>query len=193
MKNSSQVYTWEKDISIVTNPLLFKQLAIVSFGAGLFMAVVFSIILLIIGDYGDIPPLLLVSLLTAVGLFLLLLLVSLVYFRNRIRVRFTVDSRGALWETIDKRAISGARLAILGGILGRNPQAAGAGLLAAAREKEYASWNQLSAVEYRDKYRMIVLRNSWRPVMMIVCLPENYEEVANYIRDLEKVTVKKKD
>ena len=185
MANQEQLFSWEKDISILTNPLILKQLILVSLGAGLFMAFLLSLILALSGDFRGIPPMLLVSLYVSLGFFLFLLLVSLLYFRNHIRVRFTVDSKGALWETVDKRAVTGSRLAMLGGVLGRNPQAAGAGMLAATREKECITWNQLVSVEYTDQHRMITIRNSWRPIMMLVCLPENYEQVKEFVKYIE--------
>jgi len=182
--NKVQSLIWEKDISIITNPLIFKQLALVSIGAGLFMAVLLTVILAVSGDYTGIPPMLLVSLITSFGLFLLLLLVSLLYFRNRIRVKFTVNHKGALWETIDKRAVTGIRLSVLSGILGGSLQAAGAGILAAAREKEFISWNEANSIAYDSSNHMIIIRNNWRPIMMLVCLPENYKQVAELIRSV---------
>ncbi len=175
--------TWVKAISIITNPLIFKQITLLSLCVGLFMAALLSLMLALSGDFAGIIPMLKVSFISAAALFLLLLLVALLYFRNRIEVRFTIDKRGVLWETVDKRALIGARLAVLGGILGRNPQAAGAGILAAAREKEFVSWSQVLSAEYNCRHKMIVLRNNWRPIMMLVCLPDNYKQVAALVSE----------
>lgn len=171
------VISWETDIRLATNPLVLKQLMLVALGSGLFMAFLLTLILATTGEFRDIPMMLLISLLAAGGLGLLLLLVTLVLFGNRIRVRFTVNKEGALWETVDPRALRGSRLAMLAGVLGPSPQAVGAGSLAVSREKEFVQWSDLSAVQCDERRHTIVLRSSWRPVMMVICLPGNYEHV----------------
>ncbi len=173
---------WETELSLLTSPLVLKQLAFVVGGTGLFMALLLSLILALSGDYSGIPVIWLISLLTALGLGLLLLLVVLFFFRNRMAVRFTVNEKGVLWETIDKRARAAGRLALLAGLLGRHPGAVGAGMLAVAREKEMARWQELSSVTYDGRRFMLTLRHSWRPVMLVACLPQNYEQVAAYVR-----------
>jgi len=175
--------TWETDISLLGNPLVMKQLALVVLGSGLIMALLLSFIFLTTGEFRDIPMMLLITLLMTGGFGLLLVLVMLVFFGNRTRVRFTVDEAGMIWETRDQRARTGNRLAVLAGILGRSPQTAGAGILAATREKEYAAWKDLASFENDPRHRMITVRNSWRPVMMLVCLPENYQGVMDAIQD----------
>ncbi len=168
---------WETDIRLATNPLVVKQLMLIALSSGLFMAFLLSFVLATTGDYRDVPMMLLISLAAAGGLGLLLLLVTLVIFGNRIRVRFIVNHEGALWETVDPRVLSGSRLAMLAGVLGPSPQAAGAGGLAVSREKELVRWDEFSAVQGDERRHTIVLRSSWRPLMMVICLPSNYEHV----------------
>jgi hypothetical protein len=179
--NNNTTLTWETDITLLSNPLFVKQLALVTIGAGLLMAFLLAFIFAATGEFDAIPMMVLISFLSIVGLGVLLFLVTLVFFGNRTSVRFTVDEKGAYWETIDKRAKTLNRLTILVGILGRSPQTAGAGTLAAAREKEFFSWSQLSLVEESRRHLMITLRNSWRPVMMLICLPENFDTVLKYV------------
>ena len=181
LSEEGDALSWETDIGLLTNPLILRQMALVVVIAGLFMAFLLSFVFAMTGDFQDIPMILLISLLAAAGLGVLMLLVSLLFFRNRIRVRFTIDAEGALWETVDKRAVAGSRLAMVAGILGRSPQTAGAGALAAAREREYVEWDEVSAVEVNPRHRMITLRGSWRPLLMLICLPENYDRVASYV------------
>jgi hypothetical protein len=186
--SESTPLTWETDITLLSNPLFVKQLVMVAVGAGLVMAFLLAFIFAATGEFDAIPMMILISFLSIIGLGVFLFLVTLVFFGNRTRVRFTVDERGAYWETIDQRAKTLNRLTILVGILGRSPQTAGAGAMAAAREKEFVAWSQLALVEDSKRHLMITLRNSWRPVMMLVCLPENFDTVLNYINS--KVEVK---
>ena len=185
--NSSSI-TWEADITLLSNPLFVKQLALVAAGAGVIMALLLSFIFAATGEIDAIPMILLISFFSIIGLGLFLFLITLIIFGNRTRVRFTVDEKGAYWETIDQRAKKLNHLTILAGILGRSAQTAGAGALAAAREKEFVAWSQLALVEDSRRYLMITLRNSWRPLMMLVCLPENFETVLDYVNS--KVDVK---
>ncbi len=179
--SKSSPLTWETDITLLSNPLFVKQLALVAVGAGLLMAFLMIFIFAATGEFDAIPMMVLISFLSIIGLGVLLFLVTLVFFGNRTTVRFKVDEKGAYWETIDKRAKTLNRLTILVSILGRSPQAAGAGALATAREKEFVSWSQLALVEDSRRHLMITLRNSWRPVMMLICLPGNYDTVLQYV------------
>ncbi len=174
----SAAVTWETAISLLGNPLIRKQLAIVVLGSGSFMAFLLSFIVAATGDFYQIPMMFKVSFWTTAGLAALMAFVVLVFFGNSMRVRFTVDETGALWETVDKRAITGNRLAILGAALARSPTAGGAATLAAARQREFVRWSDVVAAEYDQRRRMIILRNSWRPIMLIVCTSENYDRIA---------------
>ncbi len=174
--------TWETGISLLGNPLIRKQLALVVIGSGAFMALLLSFLVAAGGDADQIPMMLRISLYVTLGLGLMLVLVSLVFFGNRVRVRFTVDENGALWETVDKRALTGNRLALLGSALQRSPQAGGAAMLAAAREREFVRWSDVAAAQADRRHLMITLRNSWRPVMLLVCTPENFDEIAALAR-----------
>lgn len=172
--------TWETDITLLSNPLFLRQLLFVAVGAGLTMAVILVFVFAATGEYDAIPMMLLVSLFSVIGLGVFFILITFIVFGNRTRVRFTVDNRGAYWKTIDKRAKSLNRMTILAGILGHSPQAAGAGTLAASRENEFVGWSQIALIESNRRHLMINLRNSWRTVMMLICLPENFETVLEY-------------
>lgn len=174
--------SWEKDITILSNPLILKQMLMVIAGSGLFMAFILTVIFAATGEYRDIPAMLLVSLLTAAGLGLLFFMVTLIFFRNKTRVHFTIDETGVLWQTIDNRSKTAARLALISGILGRSPAAAGAGALSGSREKEFVRWKEIDSATFNPGQKIITLRNSWRPVMMLVCLPDNYDQIADFIK-----------
>ncbi len=184
--DQEQGFSWETNVSLLTNPLILRQFALVVVGAGLIMALLLSFIFAATGEFDAIPPILLVSLLTTLGFGALLLLITLAVFGGRMRVRFSLDERGALWETVDERAIRGSRLALLAGVLSRNPQAAGAGALAASRQTEFVRWRDLNAVDFDRRRSMITLRNSWRPVMLVVCDDEAFDQVRAYVESRVK-------
>lgn len=168
---------WETDVSLLTNPLIVRQLAFVVVGAGLIMALFLGFIFAATGEFDAIPPMLLAALLTTAGFGLLLLLITVVVFGGRMRVRFVVDERGVLWETVDRRAIRGSRLALLAGVLARSPQTAGAGALAAANQRTFVAWQDVRAVDVDQRRRTLTLRNSWRPTMLVVCTADVFADV----------------
>lgn len=175
--------SWETEIPLVTNPLIVRQLLLVSAGAGLLMAFLLTFILATTGEFDQIPIMLLISAAAAVVLGILLFLVALIAFGNHIRVSFTVDNEGVLWKTVDRRARAGNRLALIAGLLGGSPQTAGAGLLGTSRETEAVRWDELAGFTVAPRHRMITLRGTWRPLMMVVCLPENFDRVTAYVND----------
>jgi hypothetical protein len=166
---------------LVTNPLVLRQFGVVGLASGLVMALLLTLALTATGDFEQIPFMLLISLLAATGLGLLLVLTALVVFGNRIRVRFRLDNEGARLETIDRRSRAASRGAILFGLLAGSPGAVGAGALASAREDTFVRWQDLTDATYAPRQRTIILRNSWRAVGLLVCLPENYELVTEYL------------
>ncbi|UNC91017.1 zinc ribbon domain-containing protein [Candidatus Contubernalis alkaliaceticus] len=174
--------SWETQISLLTNPLVVKQFVMAILFSGLFMALFLSFLLLVTGEPEGIPGILVGTLIAVSVLGVLMLLAILLVFRGRFQVRFTVDHKGVLWETIDKRAKTGSRLAVVLGILGRSLPAAGAGTLAMSREKEFVSWKEMNRAEYNQNQTMITLRNSWRPVMMLVCTTDNYDMVVDFVK-----------
>lgn len=168
---------WEADVSLLTNPLVVRQLAFVVLGAGLMMVVLLGFIFIATGEFDAIVPMLQAALLTTAGFGLLLLLVTVLVFGGRIRVRFVIDEHGVLWETVDPRAVTANRFALLAGILARSPQAVGAGALARTRQRSMVSWSQVQGVEVDDRRRTLTLRDSWRPIMLVVCSPTTYPTV----------------
>jgi hypothetical protein len=179
--NREDAITWETRISLLRNPLVLRQTALVALGSGLLMALLMTVMAVARGEFGALPTLLLMSFGVALGLGLLMLGVMLVVFGGGYYVQFSVDEHGALWQTTDTRSRGASRWAILAGTLGGSPQVAGAGALALSRESIRVRWQDVSAVRTNSRHRMIVLRDRWHPVMMLVCLPENYARVARYV------------
>jgi hypothetical protein len=86
-----------------------------------------------------------------------------------------------LWETVDQRARTGSRLALIAGLLGASPQTAGAGALGMARETEAVRWDEIFDARLDPRRHMIILRGSWRPIMLVVCPPESYNRITAYV------------
>jgi predicted amidophosphoribosyltransferase len=79
---SEKEFSWETSISLFTNPLVQKQMAIAIFGGGLGLALILSFISAIDGDFRAIPTFLLISLIISLGIWLLYMIVLIVFFRQ---------------------------------------------------------------------------------------------------------------
>lgn len=172
---------WEADISLLTNPLILRQLVTLLALTGLFMSGLLSFLLAVQGEWRAIPTVLGMTLLV-VGILAVLMLPAMLFLGNRIRARFTVNEKGVLYETVGRRARTVSRLAVLLGALGGRPTTAGAGLLGMSRERESYSWRGIVSASYHPRWRGITLCNRWRAVAFLACTPGNYEQVAAYVR-----------
>ncbi len=171
---------WEADVKL-GNPLFLKQLALLTGVTGLVMALLLTFLLAVTGDAKSIPATLMIVALVTLGLGAALLLTTLVVFRGRFRARFTLDRRGVSYQTLSTPARGLSRLAAVLGLLTRNPALAGAGVVSVARESERLTWGELVRVDAYPRSYTLALRNRWRVVMMVVCTPDNYAQVADTI------------
>ncbi len=173
---------WEADAGLLTNPVMWEQWGTLLGGTALLMFLLLSFLMAVQGEWDAIPKVLGITLLGVGILALLLLFVVLVIFRNRFRVRFSLNEKGVWFETVDTCARAGGRLAALLGALGGHPIMAGAGLAGMSREREFASWRGIISAHYYPRGHSIGLRNRWRTVLFLACTPENYEQVAAFVR-----------
>ncbi len=169
-------------MSLLGQPILLRQLLLVAGLSGLIMALLMSFLLAVQGEWERIPTMLLISLCAAGGLALMMVLVILLVFGNRMRMRFALDEKGIAVEMVDRRAKRANRLAAMAGILGASPTTAGAGLSAMARESEFLTWRGIVEARYAPGRRSITLRNRWRTVAFLVCTPENYAQAEALVR-----------
>lgn len=175
---SHDTLQWEIAIPLWSNPLVVGATLKVFVIAAAVVAAMLSLIFLIEGDYDAIGSIWIAFGLTALGLFVIGLLVMALVFGNRFHCRFTIDGDGILYETIDRRARASNRLAIILGTLLRRPQAVGAGLIATSQEVQSVHWRGAFAAEYLPQHKVVVLRNRWRRLMLVYATPENYPQVA---------------
>lgn len=95
---------------------------------------------------------------------------------NHQRARFIVSERGVEYRA-EKRERAISRLAVIVGLLARNPTTAGAGALAMTRERYFVPWEGIHRVVVHRRQRVISLHNSWRTVLRLHCSAELFDEV----------------
>ena len=181
MAAPEQALSWEAEVPLVTNPLILRAWFKAMGATFLLAMLILGSVFVGTGQIAQVPMLAAVFAAAVLGLTLLGLLIMAVVFGNRLRARFVVSAQGVSYESLDNRAKSLVRLAIAAGALTGQPGATGAGLLAASREKVALPWRAVSAVRRVPQRHTIVLRNDWRDLLHLYCLPENYTAVGHFV------------
>lgn len=145
-------------------------------GGAVLAAALIGLLLGAQGEWDAVLPVATMLLGIGFGLFLLALLVMAVVFRGRMATCFTLDSKGARMQLVDRTARAGNRLAFWGGLVSGKPGAAGAGALASSQEDQWFGWNGTFTATFEPATHSISLRNGWRTLVRIYCLPGNYQQ-----------------
>jgi hypothetical protein len=179
--SASPAIIWETAIPLLTSRDIVLGV-IKGFGIALF--VIGALMTLILGSQGEwqaLPALLGMMALITFALLVVAALVMMVVFRNRLRVRYTIDAEAIRFELIDTTARTTNRLAFWLGVLTGRPQAIGAGLLAQSQETMTLSWSGAFAADCDSRRRLVTLKNRWRNLLVIHCTEANYAQVADRI------------
>lgn len=174
---------WERSFPLVTNRFywydLSKLLAITYVATG----AIFGVILAFQKEWRALPALLEGFGVLILGMGVLFVLISLVWFGNRFPTRFTINKKGALCESISRRGKFGNRAAAVAGALTASPTLAGAGLLGISGESVGIAWDEVHRVKEYPRAKVISLMNGWRVVIRLYCTAENYGQVAAAVRE----------
>jgi len=180
MAKISENLVWETDLPLFS-PMMQTQWGMGILATIAVMILIMAPIFISQGEWDALLGITTMAVATGAGLWLLGLLIMALMFRGRYRVRFTLDSKGILCETIDKVAKTANRLALVAGVLARKPGVAGSGLIAMSQESVAIRWAGAFRAVYQPKHHIILLRNNWRTLMWVQCTPENYSAVAETV------------
>jgi len=171
--------TFETRIPVFNNPLLWRQLLIVSLLSSGFVLVLLLGLNLFEDNWEQIPKSFLVWVVLAGGMFSAFTVILMLLFRGVV-TRYTISEKGVVQATLTPYRKFAKKLPFLALLFGgkQGMTAAGAGMLAQSREVIFAPWKDISLVELYPSRMEIRLKNQWRTVIQIICLPENYREIA---------------
>lgn len=173
---------WEHNVALLTNRfVLFDLFKIMSITYAL-IVVLFSLLGLLTGEMGLGWQMAQVFAVVVPLIALSLMFIMLVFYVNRMPVRYTLNSKGVTSEILGKRSRWTNRTGIVLGLLSANPTVAGASLLAKSRETTFYRWRDLHKAAYYPAAHTITLFNGWRSVARLHCTPEQYPEVASAVR-----------
>jgi hypothetical protein len=186
--------SWEIGVPILKNKVLMRQIVLLFVLTFLITSILMSIIFLTQGDIKAIPIVVLILFVVCLALFVLVLIITIVIFKNRMDLRYTLNEKGILYEMNDRRGKNINRIAIVLGLLSRNPTTTGSGLIAKSLEKSFIDFRNVVSIEPNDDDRIILLKNEWRTLIPVYCNSDNYQVVKEFIlehlikRDLAKTS-----
>jgi hypothetical protein len=175
---SSTVIAWSKNIPLVTNSFIMKDMAIV---VGLASLVLLVILLVISGGEGMDGMIMLWAVCTAFVLGAFLIACIFVLW-NRIGMQFKLNAEGAGVAMGSRERKMNTAVTIIGA-LARSPGTAGAGLLAKSSESMYVTWPEVKKVTVYRKQKVIDLRVGLIRPLRLYCTAENYQAVERMIRE----------
>lgn len=157
--------SWEVSIPLVTNPFILRHFA------GLYGAITGVFIFFLGGAFAiqeewqiarEISLLLVIL---GTGIYLFTLIIMLVFYGNRQMLCFTLSDKGIGYKTINQRT---ERLGL-------------------QQESWQVYWRGAFRALVYPRQRCILLRNSWRTLMVVYCTPENFESVSARIKSVMAV------
>lgn len=165
---------WEIAIPLLTNRHFMGGLIRAFVGGAMLIIALVALLLGMQGNWEAVRGLALMMMVITLGLLLTAVLVVVLIFGNRMRLRFTIDGTGARMQTIDRVARAGNRGALVLGVLTGRAGAAGSGLLAQSQEDQMVSWGGRFTMVVEPATHSMAFRNSWRTILRVYCLPENF-------------------
>jgi hypothetical protein len=189
--------SWDVDVSLLENPVILRAFSYWICITYLVCVVFMSFLSAVRGQWDLIPQFAMIFALICGGLLVLCVVIMLVLYRNKVRMRFAIDDQGIVGAINDRRS-SGAGVVATGvGIATANPTLAGAGMIAAAGNGSFTAWPAVVSARYNPRRRTIILRGARRNVGWLVCTPENYEFISARVREIianpDRKVIKPKD
>lgn len=174
---------WEHNVALLTNRFVLFDLFKIMSITYVLIVVLFSLLGLLTGEVGLGWQMAKVFAVVVPAVALSLMFIMLVFYVNRMPMRFTLNSRGVTSEILGKRSRWANRTGIVFGLLSGNPTVAGTSLLAKSRETTFYRWRDLHKAAYYPDANTITLFNGWRSVARLHCTAEQYPEVASAVRE----------
>ncbi len=175
--------SWTIDVPLINNPYILRN---VGLGLAVALAIFFSITGGIFGYAGGWNGVKQALLFTA-GLAVFFLVVSVftlwVVLGNRYRMEFSLDEQAIIIASRSSRAHTAHRLALILGMLARNPAAVAAGAGAVSGETVSLAWKNARGFTAHPEKQTIIIKRKFLPSLYIFCLPQNYAAAAQYVSD----------
>jgi hypothetical protein len=175
---SSTVITWSKNVSLVTNVFILKDMVFVLGTASLFLLILFVVIS---GGEGLDGLITLWAVVT--GIIVVVFLFSMVVVLwNRVGMEFELNAEGVGFAAGSRERKMNTAVAIIGVLAGK-PGVAGAGLLAKSSESISYEWPEIKKVIVYPKQKVIYLKAGLLGPIRMYCTSENFAAVERMVRE----------
>ena len=164
--------SWEIKVPIFRNRIILRQL-------GLAVGIPFGLLTVILIAVGGLAGLAVVG-----ALLILSLIIIYLVFRGTYDVCYTVSKKGILCENKPdqaRRVKKMSALTVLLAIFSRNPTAAGIGVSAGSKTREFYAWRKIRRVRYLDSQKCIMIHGGFAENTAVFCTEENYTVVKDFI------------
>lgn len=180
----AQKLQWEIYVSIFKNKYILRGLAL---AVGLPFGLLIAIILIVSG--GDLGSDAGYALGLIIALLVLTVLFVLIVYGGRYAPGFIIDEGGVTnytqaGQAKKNKVINGLAVAL--GLMSGRFAAAGAGMMANARQTMRIPWKHVRRVSFDDKRRVILLRGGFAEKIAVFCTPENYVTVKAMVQEKTK-------
>jgi hypothetical protein len=175
-KASFEVISWEQYIPLTDRFMVYDLLKVFIASVAI-MQLLLLVMSFFIGEDPVLLPLEVYLILFAIFASLYLF-VALAVFRNKFWASFALAPEGAMYQMgLRERKIN--RLVLGLSLLFGRPGPTGASLLALSQESGMVEWKDVHNVKIYPKERVVALSNSWRTVLRLYCLAENFDQAAD--------------
>jgi hypothetical protein len=175
---SSAVIKWSKNISLVTNVFVLKDMVFVLGIASLFLL---ALLVVISGGEGLDGLIMLWAAVTGIMVVVFLFSMAIVLW-NRVGMNFELNAEGVGFTAGSRERKMNTAVAIIGVLAGK-PGVAGAGLLAKSSESISYEWPEIKKVIVYPKQKVIYLKAGLLGPIRMYCTSENYAAVERMVRE----------
>jgi hypothetical protein len=173
--------SWEIDVPLITNRFILYDFLKMFVITSIIMTLLFVGIAIADGDFHALAGLLELGGIVMAILLCLFVFVMVVFFFNRFPMRFTLDKKMVMVESLSTRGKKANRLAILLGLLARRPGVAGAGMLGVSQEAMSFDWDEVYSAIYYPSENVVTLLNNWRVILRLYVPPGEFEKVRELV------------
>lgn len=173
--------SWDIKVPIFRNKLILKQLGL---AIGVPFGILTIFLILIKAYYGII-----ILGATFVIAFLLVLLI----FRGTYDVQYKINHKGILCQTQKnqrEKVLFLSSITFLLGLVSNNLTAAGAGLIPRERTSIFIPWKRIGKAKLNEKQKLIMIYGGFAENIVLFCKEDNYEDVMQYINDLNLICIR---
>ena len=156
--------SWNKRIPFFKNTYMLRILFLVYLTVITIISIFFVFMFGFEGNWSDLGQFFLPMIGVYALIFVLFAISAWIVMGNKYALDYTIDESGILIQAINDKANSIRKIAVVAGVLAKNPGVVGAGLMV-KDNVIHIPWEEIDDLEFQyDKYRLVVKCSFWKQV-----------------------------